>query len=510
MTATTDAVPAERPTDRRPEHFDVAIVGTGFSGLGMAIRLKQEGREDFVVLERAEDVGGTWHANTYPGCACDVPSHLYSYSFAPNPDWGYTYSPQPEIREYLRGCADRFDIRPHVRFGHGVESAEWDADAGQWKIETSGGTFTARVLVAGPGPLFEPKTPDLPGLDSFEGTTFHSARWNHDHDLKGKRVASIGTGASAIQLVPSIQPDVEQLHVFQRTPPWVFPHSNRPTTRIERRVYRRFPALQKLVRGGVYVARETAVLGFVKNPKLMKLAEAIAKRHMRRQISDPELLEKVTPDYTIGCKRILPSNKWYGALGQPNVELVTEGIKEVRPRSVVSEDGTEREVDTIIFSTGFQVTEMPAGKFIRGRDGQTLDDYWGGSPHAHLGTAIPGFPNLFMLLGPNTGLGHSSMVYMIESQVAHVLEALRAMDERGAHTVEVRPEVEASYNEAVDQQLDGTVWNTGCASWYVDQNGRNSTLWPDWTFRFRQRTSSFDPAHYELRAGRTDQTAVSA
>jgi cation diffusion facilitator CzcD-associated flavoprotein CzcO len=476
---------------------DIAIIGSGFSGLGMAIRLKQEGRDDFVVLERGDDVGGTWHYNTYPGCACDVPSHLYSFSFAPNPDWSQTYSPQPEIGAYLRRCADRFDVRPHIRLNTTVEVAEWDEHSGRWQIDTDRGPLTARVLVAGTGPLAEPKIPDIPGLDRFEGKSFHSARWDHDHDLTGERVASIGTGASAIQLVPEIQPDVAQLHVFQRTPPWIFPHSNRPIKPFERRLYRALPAAQRLVRGAVYAMREAAVLGFVKRPPLMRLAERMARRHMRAQISDPALLEKVTPDYTIGCKRILPSNRWYPALGKPNVELVTDGIAEVRERSIVTADGTEREVDTIIFSTGFQVTDMPVGKKVRGRDGRTLDESWEGSPRAHLGTAVPGFPNLFMLLGPNTGLGHSSMVYMIESQIAYVLDALRTMEREHAHAVEVRREVLDSFNGALEEQLDGTVWNTGCASWYLDDTGRNATLWPDWTWRFRQRTARFDPASHE-------------
>jgi cation diffusion facilitator CzcD-associated flavoprotein CzcO len=479
---------------------DIAIIGSGFSGLGMAIRLKQQGRDDFVVLERGDEVGGTWHYNTYPGCACDVPSHLYSFSFAPNPDWTHTYSPQPEIGAYLRRCADEFGVRPKIQLNTTVSAATWDEDAGRWRIETDRGSLSARVLVAGMGPLAEPKIPDIPGIEDFKGAKFHSARWDHEHDLTGERVASIGTGASAIQLVPSIQPDVEKLHVFQRTPPWIMPHSNRPTTRLERRLYRAFPALQRLVRGGIYAGRETLVLGFVKNPKLMGIVGKLARAHQRRQISDPALLEKVTPDYTIGCKRILPSNKWYPALGQPNVELVTSGIKEVRERSIVSEDGTEREVDTIIFSTGFQVTDMPVGRKVRGLGGRSLDDAWRGSPRAHLGTAVPGFPNFFMLLGPNTGLGHSSMVYMIESQVAYVLDALRVMDERGAEAVDVRPETVEAFNDRLEDQLSGTVWNTGCASWYLDDTGRNATLWPDWTWRFRQRTARFDPVEYDLRA----------
>ena len=489
---------------------DIAIVGSGFSGLGMAIRLKQAGMNDFVVLERADEVGGTWHANTYPGCACDVPSHLYSFSFAPNPDWTRTYSSQPEIWAYLRRCADRFGVRPHVRLGCAVESATWLEQERRWELETSDGTIRARVLVAGMGPLTEPKIPDVHGLEDFEGDVWHSARWNHDVDLTGKRVASIGTGASAIQYVPEIQPRVATLHVFQRTPPWVLPHTSRPIRRWERRLYRAFPAAQRLVRGGIYAGREALVLGFVKDPRLMKVVERLARKHMEQQIDDPELLEKVTPDYTIGCKRILPSNHWYRTLGKPNVELVTAGVSEVRRRSVVASDGSEREVDAIVFGTGFHVTDIPAAQRVRGRGGRLLDDLWHGSPRAHLGSTIAGFPNLFFLLGPNTGLGHSSMVYMIESQIAHVLGALRLMRERGAETIEVRAEAQARYNAALERKLDGTVWNTGCASWYLDRTGRNSTIWPDWTWRFRRRAARLDPAEYTLDAPVTSPEVVPA
>jgi cation diffusion facilitator CzcD-associated flavoprotein CzcO len=480
--------------------IDVAIIGSGFSGLGMAIRLKQAGMNDFLVLERADEVGGTWQANTYPGCACDVPSHLYSFSFAPNPDWTRTYSTQPEIWAYLRQCADRFGVRPHVRLGCAVESATWLEAERRWELETSDGVLRARVLVAGMGPLTEPRIPEIPGLERFEGDVWHSARWNHDVDLTGKRVASIGTGASAIQYVPEIQRAVAKLHVFQRTPPWVMPHSSRPIRRWERRLYRAVPAAQRLVRGGIYAGREALVLGFVKNPRLMKVVERLARKHMEMQVDDPGLLEKVTPDYTIGCKRILPSNHWYRTLGKPNVELVTEGVTEVRARSIVSADGSEREVDAIVFGTGFQVTDIPAAHRVRGRGGKLLDDLWHGSPRAHLGTTIAGFPNLFFLLGPNTGLGHSSMVYMIESQIAHVLDALRMMRERGAETIEVRADAQERYNAALERKLDVTVWNTGCASWYLDRTGRNATIWPDWTWRFRRRTARLDPAEYTLGA----------
>jgi cation diffusion facilitator CzcD-associated flavoprotein CzcO len=477
---------------------DIVIVGSGFSGLGMAIRLKRAGMHDFAILERADEVGGTWQANTYPGCACDVPSHLYSFSFAPNPEWTQTYSPQPEIWDYLRHCADTFGVRPHIRLSCAVESATWLEGERRWEIETSQGTYRARMLIGAMGPLTEPRIPDLPGLDSFEGETWHSARWNHDYDLTGKRVASIGTGASAIQYVPAIQRHVQHVHVFQRTPPWVVPHSSRPISAAERRLYRAFPALQRLVRGGIYAGREVLVLGFVKNPRLMRVVERLARRHMRSQIDDPELLAKVTPHYTIGCKRILPSNHWYRTLTEPNVELVTAGIREVRARSIVDGAGVERPVDAIVFGTGFHVTDIPAAQRIHGRGGTLLDDVWHGSPRAYLGASVTGFPNLFFLLGPNTGLGHNSVVYMIESQLSHVLAALAHMRERGAETIEVRPEAQARYNAAIDRQMTGTVWSSGCASWYLDNTGRNATLWPDWTWRFRRRAAQLRPDDYAL------------
>jgi cation diffusion facilitator CzcD-associated flavoprotein CzcO len=489
---------------------DIVIIGAGFSGLGTAIRLRQQGIEDFVVLERHDDVGGTWWANTYPGCACDVPSHLYSFSFAPNPEWSQTYSPQPEIRAYLQRCAERYDLYRSIRFGTTVTEAAWDDGAGRWTVQTSGGPVSARVLIAGIGPLTEPRIPDLPGLDTFEGAVFHSARWDHDHDVSGERVAAIGTGASAIQFVPAIQPKVAQLHVFQRTAPWVVPHTNRRVSDPERRLYRRLPALQKAVRAGVYAGREVLVLGFVKNPRLMGVPERLARRHMRAQIADPELLERVTPDYTIGCKRILPSNRWYPALGKPNVELVTSPISAVRPHSIVAADGTERDVDTIIFGTGFHVADMPVGEWVRGRDGTRLVDTWKGSPRAHLGCTVAGFPNLFLLLGPNTGLGHNSVIYMLESQINHVMDALRVMRERGAAVAEVKPEVQQAYNRELDAKMAGTVWSTGCSSWYLDDTGRNPTLWPDWTWRFRLRTRRFDPAEHTLRAASAEPAAVPA
>jgi cation diffusion facilitator CzcD-associated flavoprotein CzcO len=479
-------------------HHRTVIVGTGFSGIGMAIELLRDGERDFVLLERADEIGGTWRDNTYPGCRCDVPSHLYSFSFAPNPNWSSTFSPQPEILDYLRGVAARFGVLPHVRFGTELESAEWDEAGTCWRLETSQGPISADVLVAAQGPLSDPLVPDLPGLESFEGKTFHSAAWDHDHRLEGERVAVIGTGASAIQFVPKIQPLVGQMHVFQRTPPWVMPHPNRPMKDWEQRLYRRLPAAQLAMRAAIYWARETFVLQF-RNRRMRKLATKMALRQLEQQVPDPELRARLTPRYELGCKRILPTDEWYPALQQPNVELVTGGIREVRPHSLVSADGTEREVDTIIFGTGFHVTDIPMAGRLRGRDGRTLAETWDGSPSAYKGAAVAGYPNLFFLVGPNTGLGHNSIVFMIESQISYVTGALRAMRRRGARVVDVRPEAQAAYNAEIDSRMEGTVWvSGGCSSYYIDRKGRNSTIWPNFTWPFRQRTREFDEAAYAL------------
>jgi cation diffusion facilitator CzcD-associated flavoprotein CzcO len=476
-------------------------VGTGFSGLGMAIKLKEEGEHDFVLLERASEIGGTWRDNTYPGCRCDVPSHLYSFSFAPNPNWSSTFSPQPEILAYLKDCAERYGVTPHIRFDTELESASWDDEQQVWTVETSRGELTADILIAAQGPLSDPSLPEVPGIETFEGKMFHSARWDHGHELEGERVAVIGTGASAIQFVPEIQPKVGRLHVFQRTAPWVIPHRNRPMGRLERALYRLFPPAQLLMRAGIYWARESFVLQF-RHRAVGRLIERIPMMHMRRQVKDPELRRKLTPDYRIGCKRILPTNEWYPALAQPNVEVVTGGLTEVRPNSVVAEDGTEREVDTIIFGTGFHVTDVPIADRVRGRDGRTLAETWEGSMQAYKGTTVAGYPNLFFLVGPNTGLGHTSIVFIIESQIAYVLDALRTMRRRGTRTVEVLEEAQRAYNAELDRMTEGTVWvSGGCTSYYIDRNGHNSALWPTYTWPFRRRLREFDAVAYAFDKG---------
>ncbi len=491
-------------------HHRVAIVGSGFSGLGMAVRLKQEGIDDFVVLERAENLGGTWRENTYPGCACDVPSHLYSFSFAPNPDWSRTFSPQPEIWEYLRRVSRDHGIDPHIRYRHEVTSARWDGAEELWRIHTSAGELTAEMLVAGAGPLSDPKLPNIDGIDSFEGTIFHSAHWNHEHALDGERVAVIGTGASSIQLVPRIQAQVGRLHVFQRTPPWVVPHRDRPTARWERLLYRAFPPAQRLVRGAVYCARELFVLPMMR-PRDGSMPERLSRRHLHTQVPDPALRARLEPSYRIGCKRILISNDYYPALEQSNVEVVTDSIDAITPHGIVTADGAERELDTIILGTGFHVTDMPVAEWIHGSDGRTLAEVWQGSPQAYLGTAVAGFPNLFLLVGPNTGLGHNSLVFMIESQLHYLMECLRSMDRGGVDIVEVRGDVQRRYNEEIQRRLEGTVWNSGgCVSWYLDDHGKNTTIWPGSTWPYRWRLRRFLPDDYELRPRKSDPPATPA
>ncbi|MER8030963.1 NAD(P)/FAD-dependent oxidoreductase [Streptomyces bauhiniae] len=482
------------------EHVRVAVIGSGFGGLGAAVRLRREGITDFVVLERAGSVGGTWRDNSYPGCACDVPSHLYSFSFAPNPDWPRTFSGQEHIRAYLERVADDFGLRPHLRFDSEVKLMTWDADELRWNIETASGSLTADVVVSATGPLSDPKIPAIPGLDTFPGRVFHSARWDHDFDLRGKRVAMVGTGASAIQIVPSIQPEVDRLTVFQRTPPWVMPRMDRAIGTAERRLHQALPFTARLRRGLLWGIRELQVQAFTKHPDELGLVEQLAKRNMARAIKDPALRAKLTPDYRIGCKRILLSSAYYPALAQPNVDVVASGVTEVRGSTVVAADGTETEVDAIIFGTGFHVTDMPIAERVVGVGGVTLAEAWKGGMEALRGGSAAGFPNWLSVIGPNTGLGNSSMILMIESQLNYLADYLRQLDTLGGRTaLDARPAAVDRWNRQVQERMKRTVWNTGgCTSWYLDASGRNTTVWPGTTTEFRQATRRVDLTEYEV------------
>ncbi|MEV8631410.1 NAD(P)/FAD-dependent oxidoreductase [Streptosporangium sp. NPDC051023] len=480
-------------------HVRAAVIGTGFSGLGTAIRLLQEGVDDFLVFERADEVGGTWRDNSYPGCACDVMSLLYSFSFAQNPNWKTTFGKQAEVFAYLRDCADRFGVRPHIRFGHDLLAARWDDLRRLWHIETSQGAYTAQILITGTGYLSEPMIPSLPGLETFQGKVFHSAGWDHDYDLAGKRVAVIGTGASAIQFVPKIQPKVAQLDLYQRTAPWVAPKADKTITAGQFWMRRKVPGYQNFRRNFNMWGREVLAFMLARPKVVEKTIQGMASKHLVKSIQDPELRARLTPDYAAGCKRLLFSNEYYPALCQPNVELVTNGISRVEAGSIITADGSVREVDAIIFGTGFRATDRPVAHRIWGRDGLQLADAWRDTMSAYVGTTIAGFPNLFMLLGPNTTLGHSSQTVMIEAQIAYVVDALKQMGKRGLASVEVRPEVQTAYNKRLDTRLEGTVWNAGnCRSWYLDDKGRNPSIWPTYTWRFRSQTKRFDMRSYQL------------
>lgn len=497
-------------TSARSRQVRVAIIGAGFSGLGMAIQLQRHGITDFVVLERASDVGGTWRDNTYPGCACDIPSALYSFSFAPYPGWTRTFAPQPEIQDYLKRCADA--VRAHLRFGCELLQACWDDTSQRWQLETSGGPLTASVLILGQGPLSEPALPTIPGIERFDGPVFHSARWEHSVRFAGRRVAVVGTGASAIQFVPRLQPHVAQLDLYQRTPPWLLPRLDRAIPPDRQALFRRVPIAQRLVRAGTYWKREISVLGLVYQPALLRSAERQALKHLRAQVASPDLRAKLTPSYTIGCKRILLSDDFYPAVTQPNVSVITDRITRVSEHRIVTTDGTERPADAIIFATGFRVTDMPVASRITGRNGTTLADTWQGGPAAYLGITVAGYPNLFLLIGPNTGLGHNSMVYMIESQIAYIVGCLRAMDARHLRSIEVDTQRQRAYIEEMRRRMRGTAWTSGCTSWYLDASGHNTSLWPGFTWEYRLRTRRCDIQHYRLvtDAGRPDAVPTPA
>ncbi len=481
--------------DGAREHVTFVIIGSGFSGLGAAIRLQQAGHRDMVILERADDVGGTWRDNTYPGCRCDVQSNLYSYSFALKPDWSESYPSQPELWGYLRQITARYGLARYLRFGHEVTAARWDEETGRWLVSTTKGQLAARYLIAGVGSLVEPSLPDITGIETFAGTIMHSARWDGEWQPEGRRVAVVGTGASAIQIVPSIQPAVEHLTVFQRTAPFVVPHNNHPVRPRTKALYRMLPSTQRANRIAVYWMRELLAIGFVKNPKILKRAEAMWRRHMESAVTDEAMRAQLTPTYDLGCKRVLPSNDFYPAIARPNVSLVTEKIIEFRASGLVTADGAEHSVDTVILATGFHVTDNPMFGKVAGRGGRTLAEAFG---QTYLGTVVPGFPNYFQLTGANTGLGHSSMLLMIESQLNLVVDAIQQVEAAGGGPCEVRPDVAATYNARLQFKLPKTVWGSGCSSWYLDSQGRNLTLWPGFTFSFRRRTRRFQRADFTI------------
>lgn len=485
--------------------LDVAIIGAGFSGMAMAIALRKAGRESFRIFEKAHDLGGTWLFNRYPGCACDVPSFLYSFSFAQNPDWSRAYSPQAEIWRYLKDVASRYDLLPHMRFNSAVENARWDDAAQLWRVKLkTGEAVSARALVSGTGALHIPNYPNIKGIGNFGGKLMHSAEWDESVDLAGKRVAVIGTGASAVQIVPSIASKVAHLTLFQRTPAWILPRMDRATSNKTKSRFRRFPLLQSLYRTLIYARMEMGAIAFTVSPKLMSSFEGMARKYLEGVVRDPLLREKLTPNYVIGCKRVLVSDDFYPSVQRDNVALETAPIREIVAKGVVTEDGVLHGADVVVCATGFRTTDWLANLEIVGRDGRRLVDAWrkAGQASAYYGIVVSGFPNFFMLLGPNTGLGHNSVVFMIEAQVRYAMSCLSWLWREKAGAIEPRAEVQRSFMDRLNAKMRNTVWMSGCRSWYLNENGTNSTIWPSFTLSYWWQTHSarakdflIDPGH---------------
>jgi cation diffusion facilitator CzcD-associated flavoprotein CzcO len=480
--------PAKTPLDA-----SVMIVGAGFSGLAMAIALKKAGI-DFIILEKGSEVGGTWRDNVYPGAACDVPSHMYCYSFEPK-RWTRSFAAQEEIWDYTKTVAQKYDLYPHLRFGVEVKGAAYDDAQNIWRVDSaSGQSFHARVVISARGALHIPAFPNIAGLSDFKGIKMHSAQWDKSIDLTGKRVAVIGTGASAIQVVPQMAKIAGKLYVFQRTPAWVIPKADFAFKESTKDKYDNSRLARLWYRNKIYWLLEANAAGFVLDPRLMKFGQKLAYKNLNK-VKDDATRQALTPTYTMGCKRVLLSNNYYPAFNQDNVHLIGGGVSEVKANSVVA-NGQECEVDAIIFCTGFDVTNQANQFGITGKQGKSIHDHWKDGMHAYLGISSYDFPNAFFLLGPNTGLGHNSIIFMIESQAKYIAQAVTYMKKQQLAKLEVRREAEEGFIAEMQQQSDKSVWKSGCNSWYLDDNGRNTTLWPSFTFMYWLKTRAFDPAKY--------------
>lgn len=494
-----------KPENLHESSVEVLIVGGGFSGLCMAIQLRKVRMNSFLLIEKGHDIGGTWYDNRYPGCACDIPSHLYSYSFELSPDWSRMYPGQQEIHAYMKRCVEKYGIAPHIRLSTRFCEAVWNEAEEAWDViaEEAAGRrvkMRARVLVSGMGGLHVPNIPQLPGIERFAGPSFHSSQWDHGLDLQGKRIAVVGTGASAIQIVPQIAPQAGKLYLFQRTPAWIVPRLDYAFSEKAKRRFRRYWLARWLFRQYIFWRQEFRVLGFLGNQFVRGKATEIATRHLRRQVKDPKLEAALTPQYELGCKRVLVSDDFYPALSRDNVELVTSSIAEVRAQSIVTADGVERPVDVLIYGTGFRATEPLIGARIVGRGGVEIHEAWRDRMSAYFGITVCGYPNFFVLLGPNTGLGHNSIILMTEAQVRYVMSCLRLMKRKNKRVLEVRQEVQKRFVEIIHQRLQSTVWvSGGCKSWYLDsRTGENTTLWPGTVLEYVRRTRHASTGDYLL------------
>jgi cation diffusion facilitator CzcD-associated flavoprotein CzcO len=491
---------AEAATQRKPVHARALIIGTGFSGLGMGIALQKQG-VDFLILEKADDVGGTWRDNSYPGCACDVPSHLYSFSFEPKATWSKLFSPQPEIWDYLKGVTDKYGLRRYIRFNAHVDRAHWDDAEYRWHVfARDGQEYVAQFLISGAGALHIPLVPDIEGKDEFRGAAFHSAEWDHSVDLIGKRVAVIGTGASAIQIVPEIVRDTGELQLYQRTPPWVVPRPNKPFPESIKRAFTYVPGLRLGLRTGIYWWLEGLGFAMTRRPALLRAVQLVGKWNIRRHIKDKEMRRRLTPTYRAGCKRILYSHNYYQGVANPKTQLITERIARITPDGIVTADGTERKADVIVFATGFHVSDSYTYVDVKGPGGEDLVDRWNREGvAAHRGVGVADMPNLFFLLGPNTGLGHTSVVIMIESQIRYVAQAIAAVDRYDAQALAPTRTAQDRDNAELQGELARSVWNTGgCSSWYLDERGVNRTLWSGMTWEYWRDTRKLKPSEYHF------------
>jgi cation diffusion facilitator CzcD-associated flavoprotein CzcO len=490
--------------------YRVAIIGAGFGGIGMAIRLRQAGIEDFVVLDRAADLGGTWRDNSYPGLSCDVPSMLYSFSFRPW-RWSRRYPPREEILAYLHGLVAGYDLGSHLRFGCGVASVDFDEASAVWTLTLSGGdTLEANAVVCSVGQLGQPSLPDIPGREEFAGPSWHSGRWNHDVDLTGKRVAVIGTGASAIQFVPEVAKVAGHVDVYQRTAPYVLPKADRPYREKEQVLFERLPVVRKADRLRVFLYGELLTSGFVLSQKMLAAPMRIWRKQLEEQIADPDLRGRCVPDYVMGCKRVAFSNDWYPALARPDVDLVTDTIERITPEGVVTADSTTRAADVIVYGTGFKAVEFLTPMAVTGLRGLRLHDAWRDGAQAYLGVSVTGFPNFFILYGPNTNLGGNSIIYMLEGQIGYTLGAIQALDSERLAWLDVRPDVHDDFNAWVQTASRTSVWESGCHSWYTTASGRNTNNWPDHTFLYRYRVRRFDLAAYRVMPSQPATTASTA
>lgn len=479
-------------------HNHIAIIGAGFGGLAAAIRLQKAGFDDFVLMDRAADIGGVWRDNTYPGAAVDVQCQLYSFSSALNPRWNNLFAKQSEIWDYLHDVVRRFELLPRLLLNCGVEQLDWDPARQVWRMMTTSGQRTATHVVVATGALSEPNSPRIPGMDDFAGAVFHSARWDHRIDFADQRIAVIGTGASAAQFIPAVQPITAHVTVFQRTPSWVLPRHDREIGTLKQRMLGALPGLQRVQRLRIYLKRERLLLGF-RHPAFQKPAEFLARKHLESQVADPELRAKLLPDYRLGCKRVLISDDYLLALAKPNVTVVTDGILKVGADGITDGAGTHHQVDAIVLGTGFKTGRLPLTDCIRGADGMSMADKWADNPTAYLGTTVAGFPNCYLISGPNTGLGHSSMIYMYESQANYIASTISYARAHAVTALEPTPKAQQDFAASVDRLSVGTVWTSGgCRSWYLNAGGRNTNLWPGSTFRYRRLTRRFNPDHYVL------------